>query len=187
MRLSRTLSLSLSLSLNLKKMKNNEGERSLKRPSSAADIGFGTSPMRPYVRSKIPRIRWTPELHNCFLQAVRLLGGEFMATPKMVLEIMNVKELTISHVKSHLQMYRSVKEDEMIQEAMALEKERTPEPCIIIKDLLHGSSSKENVGQKDVGEKCKVNIVDELSDNIDGKVDCTLGLSLFSKTSQSWK
>lgn len=33
------------------------------------------SPIRPYVRSKTPRLRWTPDLHRRFLQAVETLGG----------------------------------------------------------------------------------------------------------------
>ncbi|KAL0310726.1 UNVERIFIED_CONTAM: putative Myb family transcription factor [Sesamum angustifolium] len=75
--------------------------------------------VRPYVRSKMPRLRWTHDLHQCFINAVDRLGGEDRATPKMVLELMNVKGLTITHVKSHLQMYRSMKHEQMLQEAEA--------------------------------------------------------------------
>lgn len=32
--------------------------------------------MRPYLRSKVPRLRWTPDLHRCFVQAIEMLGGE---------------------------------------------------------------------------------------------------------------
>lgn len=67
---------------------------------------------RPYVRSKLPRLRWTPDLHHLFVHVVERLGGQKKATPKLVLQMMNVEGLTISHVKSHLQMYRSVKCDE---------------------------------------------------------------------------
>ncbi|XP_039002737.1 two-component response regulator ARR18-like [Hibiscus syriacus] len=68
--------------------------------------------VRPYVRSKTPRLRWTPDLHLGFIHAVERLGGQDRATPKLVLQLMNIKGLSIAHVKSHLQMYRSKKIDD---------------------------------------------------------------------------
>ncbi|XP_059664278.1 uncharacterized protein LOC132310055 [Cornus florida] len=68
--------------------------------------------VRQYVRSKMPRLRWTPDLHLAFVHAIEKLGGQERATPKLVLELMDVRGLSIAHVKSHLQMFRSKKLDE---------------------------------------------------------------------------
>ncbi|KAM0944645.1 putative transcription factor MYB-HB-like family [Dioscorea sansibarensis] len=76
--------------------------------------------VRQYVRSKLPRLRWTPDLHLSFVHAVERLGGQERATPKLVLQMMNVRGLSIAHVKSHLQMYRSKKLDDSRQEKSIL-------------------------------------------------------------------
>ncbi|KAE8734276.1 putative Transcription initiation factor TFIID subunit 11 [Hibiscus syriacus] len=81
----------------------------------AGEKSNGRRTARQYVRSKLPRLRWTPDLHLSFLHAVQRLGGQERATPKLVLQLMSVKGLSIAHVKSHLQMYRSKKLDEVGQ------------------------------------------------------------------------
>ncbi|KAM3193724.1 hypothetical protein ACQJBY_070388 [Aegilops geniculata] len=69
--------------------------------------GFERRGVRQYNRSDEPRMRWTEELHRQFIEAVDCLGGQDVATPKQILQLIGAKGVSISHVKSHLQMYRS--------------------------------------------------------------------------------
>nr|XP_018681740.1 PREDICTED: protein PHR1-LIKE 3-like isoform X2 [Musa acuminata subsp. malaccensis] len=87
--------------------------------SEMGDFGRNSGAVRQYTRSKVPRLRWTPDLHHCFVNAIERLGGQEKATPKLVLQMMDVRGLTISHVKSHLQMYRSLRNDMGRQELQA--------------------------------------------------------------------
>ncbi|XP_009352763.1 two-component response regulator ORR24 [Pyrus x bretschneideri] len=104
-----------SFDLNEEASSDNE-ERGQGNKAADNDISSGGNEgqrvkVRQYVRSKMPRLRWTPQLHLSFVHAVERLGGQDRATPKLVLQLMNVRGLSISHVKSHLQMYRSKKLD----------------------------------------------------------------------------
>ncbi|KAL3731679.1 hypothetical protein ACJRO7_028543 [Eucalyptus globulus] len=53
-----------------------------------------------------PRLKWTPELHHRFVEAVMQLGGADKATPKSLMRAMGIPGLTLYHLKSHLQKYR---------------------------------------------------------------------------------
>ncbi|KAL8533805.1 hypothetical protein ACS0TY_009995 [Phlomoides rotata] len=52
-----------------------------------------------------PRLKWTPELHQRFIQAVNQLGGGEKATPKSLMRVMGIHGLTLYHLKSHLQYF----------------------------------------------------------------------------------
>lgn len=83
------------------------GNESSTIESFSTEFRRDRSNVRPYVRSSAQKLKWTQELHECFMCAVFQLGGQDKATPKKIQQHMNKEGITIAHIKSHLQMYRS--------------------------------------------------------------------------------
>lgn len=58
------------------KLKNGESFSNSSVEESEKKSGSGSGCVRKYNRSKTPRLRWTPDLHLCFVHAVERLGGQ---------------------------------------------------------------------------------------------------------------
>ncbi|XP_010505451.1 PREDICTED: two-component response regulator ARR18-like isoform X2 [Camelina sativa] len=121
-----------------------EGQESKASSNSTVEESDKKTKVRPYVRSKVPRLRWTPDLHLRFVRAVERLGGQERATPKLVRQMMNIKGLSIAHVKSHLQMYRSKKIDDHGQDRNIYKLSQLP----MFRGYNHNSDSPFRYGSK---------------------------------------
>ncbi|KAF2312669.1 hypothetical protein GH714_039511 [Hevea brasiliensis] len=99
-----------------------------------------------------PRLRWTSDLHERFVDAVTQLGGANKATPKAIMRTMNVKGLTLFHLKSHLQKYRLGKQSgKDIGEAS---KDGLSGSCLL--ESTGGSNSSPTVTTSDMNEGYEV-------------------------------
>ncbi|KAM0874557.1 hypothetical protein ACQ4PT_037343 [Festuca glaucescens] len=97
------------------------------RAAAAACVQAGDSGLVLTTDPK-PRLRWTVELHDRFVDAVAQLGGPDKATPKTIMRVMGVKGLTLYHLKSHLQKFRLGKQHKefgdhhSVKEAMEMQR-----------------------------------------------------------------
>ncbi|XP_057721814.1 myb family transcription factor PHL5-like isoform X2 [Arachis stenosperma] len=75
--------------------------------SGSSNCGYRRGPSSSSSSSTKRRIRWTKDLHEPFMTVVNRLGGPHKAKPKAILDMMKSDLLSITHIKSHLQKYRS--------------------------------------------------------------------------------
>ncbi|XP_048328658.1 transcription factor HHO5-like [Ziziphus jujuba] len=86
------------------------GNESAEEPHYQQEPRQQAEPMLPEPTDlwrNITRRYWTPDLHARFLDALNILGGPEVATPKQIKETMQIEGLTTDQVKSHLQKYRN--------------------------------------------------------------------------------
>lgn len=111
----------------------------------------GGDPCLVLTSDQKPRLRWTVDLHERFVDAVAQLGGATKATPKALLRTMGVKGLTLFHLKSHLQKYRMGKQQ-------GKDLGEASKDCLSASYLLDtpGSSSPQNLPDSDTTEGYEV-------------------------------
>jgi SHAQKYF class myb-like DNA-binding protein len=81
--------------------RSREAQNGGKPPSTPSDGQAVPPPPQPHRKA---RRCWSPELHRRFVNALQILGGAQVATPKQIRELMKVDGLTNDEVKSHLQV-----------------------------------------------------------------------------------
>ncbi|KAL4197867.1 hypothetical protein AMTRI_Chr04g190440 [Amborella trichopoda] len=76
------------------------------RPKMERSANEGVIVPLPLTHATKPMLKWTPELHQLFLDTVARLGGLDEVSPKVMVRAMGIPGLTVFHLKSHLQRER---------------------------------------------------------------------------------
>ncbi|CAL1413277.1 unnamed protein product [Linum trigynum] len=127
-------------------------------------------------RDPKPRLRWTADLHDRFVDAVTKLGGPEKATPKSVLRLMGLKGLTLYHLKSHLQKYRLGQQqtkkhcDSPEQRTREIHTRNGSSPYIHFNNHSSGggaASATSSISSRDTAEPGELQITDALKSQVE--------------------
>ncbi|KAA8525107.1 hypothetical protein F0562_007029 [Nyssa sinensis] len=124
-------------------------------------------------RDPKPRLRWTADLHDRFVDAVTKLGGPDKATPKSVLKLMGLKGLTLYHLKSHLQKYRLGQQAKK-HDAVEQNKENSGDSCGHYSTQSSGTITDTSRGTVEQGEipiaealRCQIEVQKKLQEQLE--------------------
>ncbi|KAI3468562.1 hypothetical protein Pfo_025225 [Paulownia fortunei] len=136
--------------------------------------GVGGSGGVVMTRDPKPRLRWTSDLHDRFVDAVTKLGGPDKATPKSVLRLMGLKGLTLYHLKSHLQKYRLGQQQAKKQSALEHNKENSEDSyghhnMYIASTSTNSSSMNSDQGEIPIAEalRCQIEVQKRLQEQLE--------------------